>query len=83
MSGGYRAKCCCGATIEIDDVSNTFINAGGAPNAKGQRYQGQVYQDIWVEQHKDCNALLAKKTPGQDKDEDGGSFRLLGAGTPR
>lgn len=57
----YESSCPCGATIKIVDEKRTYINGGGAPDAKGRVFVSQVSFDAWLDAHKGHKASELKE----------------------
>jgi hypothetical protein len=55
-----RSECACGATLELEDAPNAYINEDGSPDKKGRLFPYQIVYDTWLEAHKDCPKFEAR-----------------------
>lgn len=58
-------KCPCGASIQLEDAAESYINGKtGEPDKHGRRFQIELRADQWLDRHSDCikikNQLLLK-----------------------
>ena len=69
-------KCPCGASIQLEDAAESYINGKtGEPDKKGRRFLIEVRADEWQDRHQKCtdlkNQLLLKaselKTTPKDR----------------
>lgn len=64
----WTSRCVCGAFLSIDDQRQTYIHAGGGPDANGRVFRYELDRDRWLNEHSQCLELARRRSAKDNTD---------------